>query len=168
MDEARARRWFRRWVLGFVILAVVASIGTAVTYVQARPLLTGPTHHLTGTVLEERKGFLGIRNIVTVAYEVDGTRRQAEIPVKGDGFGGFRVGPYFYKAGAAVELLVDRDNADCVRTKDRWVPAVYNWGVVTVFAVIMVPFLALIGRLIVRSIRKRTETATLEDNDLGS
>lgn len=155
LGEAKARRWFRRWVLGFAILGAVASLGTAVTYVQARPLLTGGTRSVTGTVVDERKGFLGIRNIVTVTYEVEGERHQEEIPVKGDGFRGARIAPYFYKPGAPIDLLVEANDANSVRTKDRWVPAVYNWGVVTAFATLGVPFLWLLGRFVLRSLQKR-------------
>lgn len=150
MNEDKARRWFRIWTLGFLILAVVSSIGTTVSYVRDAPLLNGQKRQMAGTVLRERKGFLGIRNIVTVAYDVGGVRHRADIPVKGDGFRGPRVGPYFYKVGAPVELLVDPHDVDRVRTKDRWVPAVNNWAVVAVIALVMLPGIALLRLLALR------------------
>jgi hypothetical protein len=93
--EHRARRRFGRAILGFAMLAAVSGLGTLVTYVQAWDLLNGDTRSVVGTVVDERKGFLGIRNLVTVEYELGSEWYQAEIPVKGDGFRGRRISAYF-------------------------------------------------------------------------
>lgn len=147
--EARVRRRFRRAILSFAVLAAVSGLGTLVTYVQAWDLLNGDTRPVVGTVVDERKGFLGIRNLVTVEYELGSERYQAEIPVKGDGFRGPRIRAYFYERGDRVELLVAEGDESKVRTKDRWIPAVYNWAVVLVFSLVIVPFLALLRAVIV-------------------
>lgn len=123
---------YLRWLIGVVAaLAVAAWAGALVTYLQDRELIHGPTRALNGRVVGEEKGFLGIRNLLTVEYEAGGQTQRETIPVKGDGIGrGPRVSPYFYEPGASVELLVSRDRADAVRTDDRWTPAVQIWAAV--------------------------------------
>lgn len=128
MTPAGASRYFR-WSIGVMaVLAVAASAGALVTYLRDRELISGPTRAVNGQVVEEEKGFLGIRNLLTVEYEAGGQTQRKTIPVKGDGIRGPRVSPYFYKPGASVELLVSRDSADAVRTEDRWTPAVQIWA----------------------------------------
>jgi len=102
MTPAGARRYFR-WLFGVVAaLAVAAWAGALVTYLQDRELISGPTRAVSGRVVEEEKGFLGIRNVLTVEYEAGGRTQRETIPVKGDGIGrGPRVSPYFYKPGAS-------------------------------------------------------------------
>ena len=117
------------------------AIGTLVTFVQARPLLVGDTEAAVGTVLDERAGFLGIRNFVRVEYSVHGDDFTADIPVKGNGFpskGNLRVDPYYYRPGDHVDLLVRPGDPSAVRTAQRWTPAVYNWSAVLAFGCAMV------------------------------
>lgn len=152
-DPRSVRRWYAAWLLGVASLLLVSGVGTAVTYVQARPLLTGPTQPVQGTVIRERAGFLGVRNLVEVEYEAGGALRRAEIPVKGNGLapGGGRLDPYFYAPGQAVALLVDRSDPAAVRTATRWTPAVHNWLAVLGFASFLLVLLLVVRRVTLRA-----------------
>ena len=137
------------------VLAVVAWTAVLVAYVKDRELISGPTRPAIGQVVKENKGFLGIRNLLTVEYQVDGQSQRRTIPVKGDGIGGTRISPYFYQPGAAVDLLVSRDDPGAVRTDDRWTPAAYVWGAVGGTLLCTLALLVPVAAVTVRQHRRR-------------
>jgi hypothetical protein len=117
-----------------LLVTGITVVGALVSYLQVRPLVHGPLIAVVGTVVDEDAGFLGVRNFVAVDYEVGGRTYSAEIPVKGNGFRGPRLDPYYYRAGVSVDLLAVASDPTVVRTKDRWVPAFYNWAAVAATA----------------------------------
>ena len=129
-DRRPGETRLRIGILVCSVASLIAVVGTGVCYLNDRPLLDGPTRRVTGTVVSERKGFLGIRNLLTASYEVDGRTYEATIPVKGDGFRGPRIDPYFYGRGLDVLLLVRPGHPTEVRTASRWTPASYNWAAI--------------------------------------
>jgi hypothetical protein len=98
--------------------------------------------------------WVGATLVVAVACTVYGRHREATIPVKGDGFRGPRVEPYFYDRGDAVALGVSRDDPSSVRTAERWVPAFYNWGVLAAGSILMLGLLLALRPLFRRAIRE--------------
>ena len=154
---AELRRYFRRWFIVVFVATVLAWGGALVTYVKDRQLIGGATSPVVGQVVKEEKGFLGIRNILTVDYELAGRTYRRSIPTKGDGIGGPRVSPYFYKPGARVDLLVSRSQAGAVRTDLRWTPAAMMWATVGGFGICLLALLAFLRWLILRQRRKEDE-----------
>lgn len=150
----RARRWFRLWVGALSLVTVIALIGALASYVRVRPLVHGPHQPVTGTVVDEQSGLMGVRNLLTVDYVAGGEELRAEIPVKGDGFGGPRIPDYYYRRGLPVGLLVSEDDAELVRTADRWSPAFENWLAVAATAVAATALVAVLGRITVRTIER--------------
>jgi hypothetical protein len=150
---AQRRRWLRWWVGATLVVPVVCTTGSIVTFVQAQPLWSGPTRPVTGYVVEE-KGTLGITNRLTVTYAIDGRDHEATIPVKGAGFRGPRIEPYFYDRGDAVALGVSRDDPSSVRTAVRWVPAFYNCGVLAASSLAFLGLLIALRPLLQRAIRE--------------
>jgi hypothetical protein len=113
-----------------------------------------PDVAVTGQVIHETEGLLGVRNLLEVEYSAGGRRRTATIPVKGDGFGGVRTRPYFYEPGDQVRLLVDSNNPSSVRTEARWTPAVHNWGAVTGFFVALLLVVVVLRAVSLRALRE--------------
>jgi hypothetical protein len=130
-QAAKLGRRFRRIIAVAVAAGLLALVGALVAYVQDQALINGPTRPVTGVVQQEQKGgILNSINVLSVAYDVDGRHFEESIPVTGDGFGGVKIAPYFYKVGEPVSLLVARADPQSVRTVDRWVPGIQNWGAV--------------------------------------
>jgi hypothetical protein len=169
MSEVAARRWFRGWVIGTLALLTISMTGTVITYLDARPLLVGRTRPALGQVVAEESGFLGVRNFVTFTYRVDGEVYEAAIPVKGRGFVGPGLKPYYYEPGDSVVLAVESTDPSAVRTRSRWVPAVYNWAVVLGFSVLLLLLIATLRGLVLRANREAlprddaTATTTVAD-----
>ena len=152
---AEAGRYLRWWMAVTAVLAVVVWTAVLVAYVKDRELISGPTRPVIGQVVKEENGFLGIRNLLTVEYQVDGQSQRKTIPVKGRGIGGLRLSPYFYQAGAAVDLLVSRDDPGAVRTDDRWTPATYVWAAVGGTLLFTLALLVAVAAVTVRQHRRR-------------
>jgi hypothetical protein len=139
-------------------LLAISMTGTVITYLDARPLLVGRTRPAVGQVVAEEPGFLGVRNFVTVTYRVDGEAYEAAIPVKGRGFVGPGLRPYYYEAGDRVVLAVESDDPSAVRTRSRWVPAAYNWALVLAFSVLLLLLMVTLRGLVLRAIREALPT----------
>jgi hypothetical protein len=61
--------------------------------------------------------------------------------------------PYIYRRGQNVDLLVLAANPSAVRTRQRWSPSLYQWGVVAVWAPITAFFLWLL--VLIREVWKK-------------
>jgi hypothetical protein len=154
-DERARRRSFRIVIGVLASLVLVFGVLTAISFVAVRSLyLEHGTQAVVGTVVAEKKGPLGTWNELTVTYTVDGKSYRRTIPVKGDGFGGPRSSPYYYRTGAEVELLVRGEQPGSVRTATRWTPAFYEWSVLWAWSVVTLLGVAIV--LLMRAKRPRT------------